>query len=170
MPVQLKAALALFTSLAGVCHARRFGSGPTEQRVSNFLEEFRHRIGAESLKELWVAGTSKIRDLDTRMAERRSRGGAVRDLRPGSQREPSASKKPFLSPLGWLGALAVNIAVVALIGLGFVLLPPVLDCREQSARGFFAGDAFTACVGRGFSARSEELDGRLRRMILRSGQ
>ena len=37
-------------------------------------------------------------------------------------------------------------------GLGTVLVPPLMACREQSARGFFAGDSFQACAGRGISA------------------
>lgn len=116
-----------------------------------------------------MAEISKFRDLDTRMAERRRATGSVRDLtRPDRGR--TDFEKPFLSPLGWLIAVILNIALVLAIGLGAVLVPPLMSCREQSARGFFAGDSFQGCVGRGISVRFQDLDGRLRRMILHSGQ
>jgi hypothetical protein len=116
-----------------------------------------------------VADTSDIRDLDTRMAERRARGVPVRDLSQ-SRQGVSDSEKPFLSPLGWLIAVALNIALVLVVALGVVLVPPLLECRTQSARGFFVGDDFQACAMRGISARFQALDGRIRRLILRSGQ
>ncbi|MCI9878911.1 MULTISPECIES: hypothetical protein [Methylobacterium] len=116
-----------------------------------------------------MAEISKFRDLDTRMAERRHAGVKVRDLtRPDRGR--TDFEKPFLSPLGWLIAVILNIALVLIIALGAVLVPPLMTCREQSARGFFAGDTFQACAGRGISARFQDLDGRIRKLVLRSGQ
>ena len=118
---------------------------------------------------LFVAEISKVRDLDTRMAERRQASAKVRDLtRPDRGR--TEFEKPFLSPLGWLIAVILNIALVLVVGLGTVLVPPLMACREQSARGFFAGDSFTACAGRGISASFQDFDRRIRRLVLRSGQ
>ncbi|MCJ2036667.1 hypothetical protein [Methylobacterium sp. J-068] len=116
-----------------------------------------------------MAEASKVRDLDMRMAERRARGGAVRDLSSDS-RNTDPAERPFLSPLGWLVAVALNIALVLLIGLSVVLVPPLFACREQSVRGFFAGDSFQACASQGIQARFRALDGRLRSVVLRSGQ
>ena len=116
-----------------------------------------------------MADISKLRDLDTRMAERRGAGTAVRDLAKPNQGSTDF-EKPFSSPLGWLGAVLLNIALVVAVGLATVLVPPLMACREQSARGFYAGDTFGACASRGISARFQDFDGRIRKMILNSGQ
>ncbi|KQP88389.1 hypothetical protein ASF57_09450 [Methylobacterium sp. Leaf117] len=121
------------------------------------------------MEGLSVTEILKVRDLDTRMAERRRGSAAVRDLRRPDE-DTGASDNPFLSPLGWLGAVLLNMALVLLVGLSAVLVPPLLACREQGARGFFAGDTFQTCAVRGIGARFRDLDGRLRRVILHSGQ
>ena len=118
---------------------------------------------------LFVAEISKVRDLDTRMAERRQASTMVRDL-ARQERDRTDFEKPFLSPLGWMIAVILNIALVLAVGLGAVLAQPLMACREQSARGFFAGDSFQACAGRGISASFHDLDRRIRRLVLRSGQ
>jgi hypothetical protein len=118
---------------------------------------------------LFVAEISKFRDLDTRMAERRQASAKVRDL-ARQDRGRTDFEKPFLSPLGWMIAVILNFALVLVVGLGTVLVPPLMACREQSARGFFAGDSFQACAGRGISASFQDFDRRIRRLVLRSGQ
>lgn len=104
-----------------------------------------------------------------RLAERRAQGGAIRDLSQNNGKESDA-EKPFLSPLGWLMAVVLNIAAVLIIGLSIVLVPPLLTCQEQNVRGFFAGDSFQTCASRGISARFQDLERRIRRLVLRSGQ
>lgn len=117
----------------------------------------------------FVADISKFRDLDTRMAERRGAGTAARDLARPNQ-VGTDFENPFSSPLGWLGAVLLNLILVLAIGLATVLVPPVMACSEQNARGFYAGDSFGACASRAITARFQDFDGRIRKMILNSGE
>lgn len=119
-----------------------------------------------------MAETSNLRNLDSQRAERRAQGAMIREFGSHARDALGAarSETPFLSPTGWLIAVLLNIALVVLIGLSVVLVPPVMACREQSLRGFFAGDSFQACAKRGVADGLRDLEGRVRRVILRSGQ
>lgn len=114
--------------------------------------------------------TSELRDLETRMAERRLRGARIWSQAPRRPWEALTPEQPFRSPLRWLAALLLSTALIFGVAAAVVLVPPGLDCRAQSERGFFAGDSISACYARGVATRFAELDGRLRRIILRSGQ
>lgn len=116
-----------------------------------------------------MADLTKPRDLDAMLADRRSRPAVVRDLTDGLVRRP-AKARIFLSPLRWLLTIAGQIAIVAIVVLAILAMPPAVACFDRAQRGFFAGDTFGMCATQGISARMGQFEQKVRRLILGSGQ
>ena len=117
-----------------------------------------------------MAGTSEFNAFDARMAERRRRGARI--WADSAVEAPGADGqvRPFRTPLGWLVTAILSVVLGLTFAVAVIVVPAGLDCRGQSARGFFAGDSLAACLGRTVPARFREFDGRVRRVILHSGQ
>ena len=129
--------------------------------ASGFLEGSRLRCARSRMGDPFVAEISKFRDLDTRMAERRQASAKVRDLARRTGQDGFREALPVTPRLADRGHPELRP------GAGrrprHRLVPPLMACREQSARGFFAGDSFQACAGRGISASFQDFDRRIRR-------
>lgn len=116
-----------------------------------------------------MADQTKSLDLDARLAERRGRAGLVRDLTDGVQGRPRG-ERVFLSPLRWLLAIGMQLAVVAGVVLAILAVPPLLACHERGQGGFYAGETFGTCAAQGLSLRTGEFEQRIRKLIRGSGR
>lgn len=95
-----------------------------------------------------MADLTKPRNLDAMLAGRRGRPGLVRDLTDGRALRQGEARI-FPSPLRWLLVIGAQLALVAMVVLGILAMPPAIACFDRAQRGFFAGDTFGACAARG---------------------
>ena len=116
-----------------------------------------------------MADLTKAHDLDAMLAERRGRPSLVRDLTDGLDRQVTTARV-FRSPLRGLVVIAAQIALVAIVVLAILAMPPAIACFDRAQRGFFAGDTFGACAAQGLSVRMGQFEQKVRRLILGSGQ
>lgn len=97
--------------------------------------------------------------------------GMARDLTDGRvSAHDDGGRKAYGSPLAWLFGLLASIAAIAGAVLVVLALPPMLDCRNRAAQGFFVGQTYGGCVTTGLSARWNLLEQRVKMALRGSGR
>ncbi|KQP06978.1 hypothetical protein ASF26_07330 [Methylobacterium sp. Leaf93] len=104
--------------------------------------------------------------------DRRPRTDAMsRDLTDGTGSDrDDRGRKAYGSQLAWLFGILASVAAIAGAILVVLALPPVLECRNRAAQGFFVGQTYGGCVASGFSARWNLLEQRVKMTLRGSGR
>lgn len=118
-----------------------------------------------------MADAGKDTGVDAMLAARRNRGAPIRHLTDAGASAPEQdARKAFPTPGGWLFRFVVQIAVVALLAVGMILVPSLVSCHQRMGTAAFIAGGFGTCASRSLGERMAYLDTAIRMRVLASGR